>query len=281
MRLPKKLVAACLVFSGLVQAGAVVHAASKSAMGPKTSNITDAGSVSIREVAYNDKDVVNINSTLRLTTLLVLPKGERIIDFICGDKDYWVINGNENIAEIKPAKPHARTDLNLITASGNIYSFLLVEVSEAKVAPDLKVFIKLQNPEMINARSGPAAFVARSEVEQLKADFARIQAELAKNAETMNQASVRQTRTCMANVRFGYRFDAGKKPFFVRAICHDDRFTYIQARPEETPTVYEVKDGKPNLINFTYQDGTYQVNKIVEKGVLAVGKQKMNFFLEQ
>lgn len=278
MKLPTKLVGACVVLSSLVQAGAVGHAANRSAATPKPS--TDAGPVSIREVAYNDKDVVNINSTLRLTTLLVLPKGERIMEFICGDKDYWVINGTENIAEIKPAKAHARTDLNLITASGNIYSFLLVEVSDAKVAPDLKVFIKLQNTEMTNARNGPAVFVARSEVEQLKADLARAQADLAKSAESQNQTTARQTRACMANVRFGYRFDAGKKPFFVRAICHDDRFTYIQARPEETPTVYEVKDGKPNLINFTYQDGTYQINKIVERGFLAVGKQKMSFLLE-
>ena len=37
------------------------------------------------------------------------------------------------------------------------------------------------------------------------------------------------------------------------AIFHDDRFTYIQANPEETPALYEMKDGKPNLINFQFK----------------------------
>jgi type IV secretory pathway VirB9-like protein len=280
VKFTKRLIGTCLAFSSLVHAGAVARAANRRVAVPKPSSVAEARPVSIREVAYNDKDVVHINSLIRFSTLLVLPKGERIIDFICGDKDYWVINGNENIAEIKPAKMYARTNLNLITASGNIYSFLLEEVSEEKVSPDLKVFIKLQNAEMSNARNAPPVFVTSSEVEQLKADLARAQAESAKNVDRLSQATARQARTCTANVRFGYRFDAGKKPFFVRAICHDDRFTYIQARPEETPTVYEVKDGKPNLVNFTYQDGIYQINKIVEHGYLAVGKQKMSFLVE-
>jgi|SRR5436305_6582766 len=279
MKLKKRLLGTCFVFGSLVHAGTVVHAASQRPAF-KASSTIEARPASIREAAYNDRDVVDVNSLIRFSTLLVLPKGERIIDFICGDKDYWVINGNENIAEIKPAKIHSRTNLNLITASGNIYSFLLDEVSDGKVSPDLKVFIKLQNSEMANARNAPPVFVTSSEVEQLKADLARAQAESAKSIDRLNQATARQARTCMANVRFGYRFDAGKKPFFVRAICHDEHFTYIQARPEETPTVYELKDGKPSLINFTYQDGIYQINKIVEHGYLAVGKQKMNFLLE-
>ena len=65
----------------------------------------------------------------------------------------------------------------------------------------------------------------------------------------------------MANVRFPYHFEAGKKPFSVRAMYHDDRFTYIQARPEETPTLYELKDGQPNLVNFTYKDGVYVIGE--------------------
>jgi type IV secretion system protein VirB9 len=81
----------------------------------------------------------------------------------------------------------------------------------------------------------------------------------------------------IANVRFPYRFEAGKKPFFVRAMYHDDKFTYIQARPEETPTLYELKDGKPNLVNFDYRDGVYVVSKILDKGYLVVGKQKLGF----
>src|SRR5262249_31657878 len=81
----------------------------------------------------------------------------------------------------------------------------------------------------------------------------------------------------VSNVRFPYRFDAGKRPFLVRAMYTDDKFTYIQARPEETPTLYEIKDGKPNLVNFQYKDGVYVVEKILEQGYLAIGKEKLIF----
>ena len=62
---------------------------------------------------------------------------------------------------------------------------------------------------------------------------------------------------------------------------HDDRFTYIQARPEETPTLYEMKDGKPSLVNFEYRDGVYVVGKILDRGYLVVGKQKQVFIREE
>ena len=58
---------------------------------------------------------------------------------------------------------------------------------------------------------------------------------------------------------------------------HDDKFTYIQARPEETPTLYELADGKPNLINFEYKNGVYAVEKILDRGYLVIGKQKLGF----
>lgn len=57
--------------------------------------------------------------------------------------------------------------------------------------------------------------------------------------------------------------------------------TYIQATPEETPALYEVKDGKPNLTNFEYRNGTYIVTKILDSGYLAIGKARMNFTREE
>ena len=58
---------------------------------------------------------------------------------------------------------------------------------------------------------------------------------------------------------------------------NDDKFTYLQARPEETPVLYEIKDGKPNLIKFRYVNGVYVVEKILDEGYLAIGKQKLKF----
>ena len=50
-------------------------------------------------VEYGDKDVVRLNTKLRYTTLIVLPKNERILDFTCGDKEFWVVSGTERQRE--------------------------------------------------------------------------------------------------------------------------------------------------------------------------------------
>ena len=52
--------------------------------------------------------------------MIVLPEGEEILDVICGDKDFWVITSTQNIAHVKPAKEGAATNLNLVTASGEV-----------------------------------------------------------------------------------------------------------------------------------------------------------------
>ena len=59
--------------------------------------------------------------------MVLLPDGEEILDVICGDRDFWVITATHNIAHVKPAKEGAATNLNLVTASGAVYSFLLTE----------------------------------------------------------------------------------------------------------------------------------------------------------
>jgi type IV secretory pathway VirB9-like protein len=212
----------------------------------------------------------------------VLPKNEQILDFTCGDKDLWVINGTQNFAYIKPAKLGARTNLNLITASGNIYSFVLTEVSPIPESqPDLKVFVELKDDGMLSAASGAPKFVAAREVDDYKQQIA-VAKEETRRVEQTTQATIdRGISRFISNVRFPYRFEAGKKPFYVRAMYHDSAFTYIQARPEETPTLYEVKDAKSNLVDFEYRDGVYVVSKILDRGYLVIGKQKLGFTREE
>ncbi len=51
---------------------------------------------------------------------------EEILDVICGDRDFWVISAAaERRAREAARRPAAETNLNLVTASGTIYSFLL------------------------------------------------------------------------------------------------------------------------------------------------------------
>lgn len=229
-------------------------------------------------IQYAGKDIVKLKTKLRFTTLIVLPKEERILDFTCGDKELWVVNGIENMAYIKPAKAGAETNLNLVTASGNIYSFVLTEISEAPGStPDLKVFVEPKDESMISTATGAPRFVSAQAIEDYRQQVS-IAKEETRQVKQASQAAIDSGITkFLATMRFPYRFEAGKKPFNVRAMYHDDKFTYVQARPEETPTLYEVQDGKPNLVNFAYRNGVYVVEKILDRGYLVIGKQKLNF----
>ncbi len=235
-----------------------------------------------RVIQYSERDVPQVRTRLRYTTLIVLPKEEIILDFLCGDKDLWVINGDQNFAYVKPAKENAQTNLNLITASGNVYSFVLSEgTATPGVAPDLKVFVQLADAAMTQAASAPRRFVSAREAEDWR-EQAQLAKDEARQIKEKAQTAVEQgISRFVTNVRFSYQFEAGKKPFYVRAMYHDDKFTYIQARPEETPTLYELKDEKPNLVSFDYKDGVYVVDKILDSGYLAVGKKRLKFSREE
>lgn len=236
---------------------------------------------SAREASHSRTDIIQIRTKLRYTTLIVLPENERILDFTTGDKEFWIIDGVENMAYVKPAQEAAQTNLNLVAASGRIYSFLLSEISRTPEAqPDLKVFVKANEEPAAGLRLNPR-FVSSQQVE----DY-RQQVEVAKEeTRLVKEAAQREIDESIAkfifNVRFPYRFEAGKKPFSVRAMYHDDKLTFIQARPEETPALYELKDGKPNLVNFEYRNGVYVVDKILGRGYLAIGKQKLPFTSEE
>jgi type IV secretion system protein VirB9 len=236
-----------------------------------------------RVVKYADRDVVPVNAKIRYTTLIILPKDERILDFTCGDKDYWIVDGNENFAFVKPATAGSATNVNLVTAAGNVYSFVLTEVSEIGAEPDLKVFIEPTEASVLSAAAGEPRFGPSSQIEDYRQqiELAKTEAWQAREqAQQLIDKQVSEFRSSYPSaLQFAYKFRRGRKPFFVDAIYHDGRFTYIKASPAETPGLYELKDGKPNLVNFDYQDGAFVVPKVLENGYLAIGKQRLRFVL--
>jgi type IV secretion system protein VirB9 len=213
---------------------------------------------------------------LRFTTLIILPDGERILDFVCGDKDFWTISGVENLAYVKPARAGASTNLNLVTASGRVYSFLLTEGADEA---DLKVYV---TGEGIDGRVPLVPrFVTSAEVDQARRDVeaarqAAVAAEKASAAAA--DAAIAQFRAAYpTQLRFPYRFRAHEKPFVVSAIYHDGTFTYIRAEAAELPALYELRDDAPNLVSFHVERGLYIVPKVLERGYLAIGKQRLYF----
>ena len=82
-------------------------------------------------------------------------------------------------------------------------------------------------------------------------------------------------------MQFAYGQLKYEKPFWVRAIWHDGQSTYIKSDAREMPTLYELNDGQPALLNFHVQDDTYIVPKVLDRGYLALGKEHATFQRER
>lgn len=239
-----------------------------------------------RDVTYNPRSIVPIHAKVRFTTLIILPAQEEILDFVCGDKDFWVVSGTHNLAYVKPAKEGVSTNLNLVTASGHVYSFLLTEGSEN---PDLKVYVAADET-LARSLQEPPTFYSAVQVEALQReiDAAHLDAAAARREiDTVREAAAVSTEDAIhafrasypTELEFGYQFRAHEKPFSVSAVFHDGRFTYIHADPSELPALYEMRDKAANLVSFQVEHGVYVVPKVVEQGYLAIGNRRFVFTL--
>jgi type IV secretion system protein VirB9 len=262
------------VFAVLAVGAAVFHAS-------PTYAATEAAA---RIVKYSKEDIIPVRAKLRFSTLIVLPDDEEILDFTTGDKEFWVINGAHNLCYVHPAQAGIRSNLNLITASGHVYSFLLTEISnQPNVEPDLKIFVEPKEGSGFAASTGLRGYVSAGEAEAYKKELQSLRAQTVEQihaAQTQSAEQLDHFRSGYATkLQFDYLLDpkAAREPFLVSVIYHDDSFTYIKCGAREKPALYEIKDGKPNLISFQLENGVYIAPKIIDSGYLAVGKKKLPF----
>jgi type IV secretory pathway VirB9-like protein len=234
-----------------------------------------------RVVKVGKEDVVAVRAKLRFSTLIVLPDNEEILDFTTGDKEFWIINGAHNLCYVHPAKAGTRSNLNLITASGHVYSFLLTEISsQSGVEPDLKLFVE---PKESSGATTVQGYVRAADAEAYKKELESLRAQTAEQVRTARgQIAEEENRfrsEYARKLQFDYTVDPGaaRAPFLVSLVYHDDAFTFIRCAAREKPALYEVKDGKPNLIPFQLENGVYIVPKILDSGYLAVGSKKVAF----
>jgi type IV secretory pathway VirB9-like protein len=236
--------------------------------------LTSAGAVaqdaSARTVQYHAQDIVPIHAKLKYTTLIEVPPTEKIMEAATGDKDFWIVDVVGNFCFVHPAKAGISSNLNLITDKGNIYSFTLQDVSRTDEAPDLKVLIVPADQSSIIASSGPAQYVPAAQLEQSKEQLAALQSHVEQAVDAYKSAYPMQ-------LKFDYVYKANEAPFDIQSIYHDDKFTYIKTNAPEKFSVYEMRDGKPNLINYDLRDGTYIVPKVMNSGYVELGKKRMEF----
>jgi len=231
---------------------------------------SEAQTAGVREVAASERGVIPLQTRIRYTTMIVLPESEEILDVICGDKDFWIVSATQNIAHVKPAKEGAATNLNLVAKSGSIYSFLLTEKA---APPDLKVYVD-------GGSTSPTVkpkYYSAAQVEALELQLAEAHATQRETERRAEETAATFRQEYPSRLQFVYGTFKYEKPFLVRSIWHDGQFTYLKSDASELPALYELKDGKPALLNFQVREGTYVVPKVLDRAYLALGSQRFTF----
>ena len=232
--------------------------------------------------------LVDIQTQVRHTTVIVLPENETILDFVVGDSEYWHLTGAANVAFLKPIATGVETNVALICESGRIYSFLASEGG----APHLVVRIEPPPDDeaaaLIAAEPHTPAFVARSEITAYQA-LAQQAQETARNAQLAAdtladearaeaEAAVEEFRADYpTRLHFVYTLSdrAQEPPFNVEAMWHDGQFTYLRSHAQESPALYEAVDGDPSLVAYDLtEDGLFIVRRILDSGWLQIGERR-------
>ena len=227
-----------------------------------------------------------IRAGLLQSTLILLPAEEKIATVFGGDTVDWVFDTGHvasRFISIKPKLANTTTDIHIVSDHGNEYTLQLQEISnDADVHFDSKVFIVPSDKAGKDRLTDLPVFVPAAELEKAKQEAAAAKA--AQTAELKAAASKAETYRSQypGSLHFDFTWDEKKgKELGLQQIWHDDKFTYLRGQFQETPVLYETKDGKGSLINFDYNAGLFTVPKELDNGYLAIGKKRVDFHRSQ
>ena len=255
---------------------------------------TPVAEPSVIRVGDNPDQIIRVRTRVRHTTIIQLPGRENILDFVVGDSEYWHLTGAANLAFLKPISEGVSTNVALVCESGRIYSFL---VTEQPGQPHLVVRIAsaAESDPRISPTIHQPAFVARDQVaayqqmaEQARQSAVSAQTEAEQQIDLVRQQAEVEINSFRAvyptRLKFPYRLQdkALKWPFLVQGMWHDGQFTYLRSNAQESPALYEIKDGKPSLVAYDLtEDGLYIARHLLGDGWLQIGKKKAQWKLER
>ena len=250
----------------------------------------EADGAVIRRVGGEDQ-IVRIRAKTRHTTVIVLPATENVLDFVVGDSEYWHLTGAANLAFLKPIAEGVTTNVALVCESGRIYSFLVTEQSAGQPHLVVRIDPHAEADPPISPGKHEPAFVAHGQVAAYQ-QMAETAIETAKAAQVDADSRIADATALAAGeseafrakyptrLKFPYRLEdkALKWPFLVEGMWHDGRFTYLRSNAQESPALYEEKDGKPALVAYDLgEDGLYIARHVLGDGWLQIGKQKVRW----
>lgn len=223
-----------------------------------------------------------IRAGLLQSTLILLPAEEKVATVFGGDTVDWVFDAGHvasRFISVKPKLANATTDIHIVSDHGNEYTLQLQEISnDADAHFDSKVFILPGDKAAKDKLTDLPVFVPAAELDKAKLEAATAKAAQAAEIKTAESKAESYRSQYPGSLHFDFTWDAKKgKELGLQQIWHDDKFTYLRGQFQETPALYEMKDGKGSLINFDYSNGLYTVPKQLDNGYLAIGKKRVDF----
>lgn len=234
----------------------------------------------VKQIAYNEQDVVAIYSYPGIATQVVLGEGESVLDKATGFSDGWEVIDRRNIVYIKPrslqlagdantaavvAEPEPGTwDTNLIvTTDRRTYVFQLFLLASRAGSKKLEY-----DPRM--------AF---------RVQFTYPQAAAARAVAAQERTATSERLSASNAVRnLNYTMKAARKSGAIApSSAYDDgRFTYLEFPPNgELPNVYLVgEDKQESLVNTHMSGDTLVVQRVAPKLMLRLGRQAVAIFNE-
>jgi type IV secretory pathway VirB9-like protein len=223
-----------------------------------------------------------VRAGLLESTLIVLPAEEKVANVFAGDTVNWVFDGGHvasRFISVKPKVANGSTDIHIVSDHGNEYTLELKEISsDTDPHFDSKVFINPGDQAAKDRLTQLPVFVPVAELDKAKQEAADAKAAHAAELKS-EQSKAEQFRSeYPGSLHFDFAWDEKKaKELGLQQIWRDDKFTYLRGEFQETPALYELKDGKGSVINFDFNAGLYTVPKQLEHSYLAIGKQKVEF----
>ncbi len=223
-----------------------------------------------------------IRTGLLQSTLILLPAEEKVATVFGGDTSSWVFDGGHvasRFISIKPKVANSTTDVHIVSDHGNEYTLQLREVSaDADPHYDSKVFISPGDQAAKEKLVTLPVFVPAAELDKAKREAAEAEAKEATERKQEEAKAESYRSQYPGQLHFDYTWDRKKaEALGLQQVWRDEKFTYLRGKFQETPVLYELKDGKGSLINWDYTDGLYTVPKTVLQGYLTIGKQRVDF----
>lgn len=225
-----------------------------------------------RSIQISEKDIPTVYGCDGQLLMISMPDQELIRVAGFADADNWKVAVDQAARGqmlIKFGSILTTSALLQVTSNRNYGYTILVEANaghcdtRVKLVADEPLNTKIKTIEPWVSPEAAAALKA-------KAEQAEKEAQMATENAKAEKANFQQQYT--HQLEFDYNYDKKQAAKFqIESIGQDGKFTYIWTHAKEPPAFYEIKAGKPSLIQFDFAKGVYTTARVVDEGYLVIG----------